>query len=175
MTTTTPALSLDGPVPTASPARPSDLELAAAAPLVRPESGADRGLRWIGSAMIAAGALVLLGGAIGGSASESLRPMVGSIVAAAVFTIIIGMAIRFPTMLQDGTLTEDQRPAYSATRVVMLLVVAVFVLLTVKVGWSAEGLAALKVDESWALILGVVLGGKVAQGLTEAGFGVGKK
>jgi hypothetical protein len=80
----------------------------------------------------------------------------------------MGLAMRFPTMLQDGTLTDDHRPAYSSMRVVMLLVTGTFILLTVKVGWTAQGLEQLKVDQSWALMLGVVLGGKVFQGMAEA-------
>jgi len=170
MQISTPAFSLDAPVPPGPSTRPSDLEMAAAAPLVRGETGADRALRTIGSVMIAAGTLAMLGGVIAGAASQAVKAATGSIVAAAIFAIIIGLAIRFPTMLQDGTMTEDLRPAYSCTRVVLLLVVSAFVVLTVKAGWSAEGLAALKIDPSWALILGVVLGGKVAQGLTEAGI-----
>jgi len=78
------------------------------------------------------------------------------------------LTMRFPTLLQDGTLTEEKRPAYSSMRVVMLLVAGTFVMLTVKAGWSTQSLDQLKIDQSWALVLGVVLGGKVAQGMAEA-------
>ena len=185
-TTSTPALSLDGPVPGSAPSfssdrqsdwqsnRQADLQMAASAPLVRAETGADRLLRTIGSAMIGAGALAMLGGAIAGSGGAS-SALGGSIVAAAIFTIIMGLAIRFPTMLQDGSMTDDRRPAYSCTRVVTLLVVGSFVLLTVKVGWTTGSLDGLKIDQSWALVLGVVLGGKVVQGLSEMGAGPSSK
>ena len=163
MATTTTALSLDGPVPPDAVSGPTTLERAAAAPLVSSRfPGAEVALSVVGALMIGAGSVAMLAAAIAN------RPASGSIVAAAIFTVILGLAIRFPTLLQDGTVTEDNRPAYSSTRVVVLLVVGAFVMLTVKVGWSTASLDLLKVDQSWALILGVVLGGKVVQGIAEA-------
>ena len=164
MATTTTALSLDAPVPAGAVSGPTTLErAAAAAPLLSSyATGVDAALRVVGTLMIGAGSLAMLAAAIAN------RPSSGAIVAAAIFTVILGLAIRFPTVLQDGTVTEDNRPAYSSTRVVVLLVVGAFVMLTVKVGWSTASLDLLKVDQSWALILGVVLGGKVVQGIAEA-------
>jgi hypothetical protein len=163
MATTTTALSLDAPVPPGAVSGPTTLERAAAAPLLpsRP-AAADVALKVVGALMIGAGSFAMLAGAVANRASS------GSVVAAAIFTVILGLAIRFPTLLQDGTVTEENRPAYSSTRVVVLLVVGAFVMLTVKVGWSTSSLDLLKVDQSWALILGVVLGGKVVQGIAEA-------
>jgi len=162
MATTTPALSLDGPVPPGPSVAPTALEMAAAAPLVAPDSASESVLRVIGTLMMALGVLAMLVGA------AANREWSGATVAAAVFTIVMGLAMRFPTMLQDGTLTQDRRPAYSSMRVVMLLVAGTFILLTVKAGWTTQSLDQLKVDQSWALVLGVVLGGKVFQGMAEA-------
>ncbi len=50
----------------------------------------------------------------------------------------------------------------------MLMVAGTFIMLAVKAGWSTQSLDQLKIDRSWALVLGVVLGGKVAQGFAEA-------
>jgi hypothetical protein len=173
MASSTPSLSLDGPVPPGPSDRPNTLEMAAAAPLLARDtpgdSVGDSVLRIIGTAMIGVGSLAMLGGA------AADRSWSGALVAAAVFIVIIGLAVRFPTMLQDGSVTEENRPSYSTMRVVVLLVVGVFVMLTVKAGWATTSLDALKVDQSWALMLGVVLGGKVVQGMAEAGVTVGKK
>jgi hypothetical protein len=162
MATTTPALSLDAPVPPGPSVAPTALEMAAAAPLVAPESASESVLRVIGTLMMALGVLAMLVGAVAN------RDWSGATVAAAIFTIVMGLAMRFPTMLQDGTMTDDHRPAYSSMRVVMLLVTGTFILLTVKAGWTTQSLEQLKVDQSWALMLGVVLGGKVFQGMAEA-------
>ena len=165
MASSTPALSLDGPVPPGPsvPAPgPSALEMAAAAPLIAPESASEAVLRIIGRFMMAAGVMTMLVGAVAN------REWSGATVAAAAFTVVMGLAMRFPTLLQDGTMTEDKRPAYSSMRVVMLMVAGTFIMLTVKVGWTTQSLEQLKIDQSWALVLGVVLGGKVFQSMAEA-------
>jgi hypothetical protein len=162
MATTTPALSLDAPVPPGPSVAPTALEMAAAAPLIAPESASESVLRVIGTVMMALGVAAMLVGAVAN------REWSGPTVAAAVFSIVMGLAMRFPTMLQDGTVTDDHRPAYSSMRVVLVLVAGTFIMLTIKAGWNAQSLEQLKVDQSWALVLGVVLGGKVFQGMAEA-------
>ncbi len=164
MTTPPPALSLDAPVPPGPsvPAEPSALEMAAAAQLIAPENASEMVLRVIGTFMMAAGVLAMIVGA------AANREWSGATVAAALFSVLMGLAMRFPTLLQDGTVTEELRPAYSSMRVVMLMVTGTFIMLTVKAGWSTKSLDQLKIDQSWALVLGVVLGGKVAQGVAEA-------
>ena len=169
MATTTPTLSLDGPVPPGPSVAPTALEMAAAAPLIAPESASDSVLRVIGTVMMALGVLAMLVGAVAN------REWSGPTVAAAVFSIVMGLAMRFPTMLQDGTVTDDHRPAYSSMRVVLVLVAGTFIMLTVKAGWNTPSLEQLKVDQSWALVLGVVLGGKVFQGMAEANANAQKK
>jgi hypothetical protein len=170
MATSTPALSLDGPVPPGASDVPSALERAAAAPLLASDATVgDGALRIVGISMISVGAVAVLVGA------ASDRSWSGAIVASAIFMVIIGLAVRFPTMLQDGTVTEENRPSYSTMRVVVLLVISAFVMLTVKAGWGTTSLDALKVDRSWALVLGVVLGGKVVQGMAEARMTIAKK
>jgi hypothetical protein len=170
MATSTPALSLDGPVPPGPSDGTSTLERAAAARLLAPDSTVgDSVLRIVGLSMISVGSIAALAGAAADLSGS------GAIVAAAVFMVIIGLAVRFPTMLQDGSVTDENRPCYSTMRVVVLLVVSAFVMLTIKASWATAGLDALKIDRSWALVLGVVLGGKVAQGMVEARMTVAKK
>lgn len=162
MATSTPAISLDAPVPPGPSVAPTALEMAAAAPLIAPETVSEAALRIIGTVMIALGVLAMLVGAVAN------REWSGAAVAAALFTVVMGLAMRFPTLLQDGTVTDENRPAYSSMRVVTLLVVGTFVMLTVKAGWTTQDLTQLKIDQSWALVLGVVLGGKVVQSMAEA-------
>lgn len=162
MPTSTPAISLDAPVPPGPSVAPTALEMAAAAPLIAPETASEAALRIIGTVMMALGVLTMLVGAVAN------REWSGATVAAAVFTVVMGLAMRFPTLLQDGTVTDDNRPAYSSMRVVLLLVAGTFVMLTIKAGWTAQDLTQLKIDQSWALVLGVVMGGKVVQSMAEA-------
>ncbi len=161
MPTSTPAISLDAPVPPGPSVAPTALELAAAAPLIAPETASEAALRIIGTVMMALGVLAMLVGAVAN------RPSSGATVAAALFTVVMGLAMRFPTLLQDGTVTDEKRPAYSTMRVVMLLVAATFIMLAVKVGWTTPELSQLKIDRSWALVLGVVTGGKIFQSMAE--------
>ncbi len=162
MPTSMPAISLDAPVPPGPSVAPTALEMAAAAPLIAPETASEAALRIIGTVMMALGVLAMLIGAVAN------REWSGATVAAAVFTVVMGLAMRFPTLLQDGTVTDENRPAYSSMRVVMLLVTGTFIMLIVKVGWTAQDLAQLKIDGSWPLILGVVFGGKIVQSMAEA-------
>jgi len=162
MPSSTPAISLDAPVPPGPSVAPTALEMAAAAPLIAPETASEAALRIIGTIMMALGVLAMLVAAVAN------REWSGATVAASVFTVVMGLAMRFPTLLQDGTVTDENRPAYSSMRVVMLLVTGTFIMLTVKVGWTTQDLAQLKIDQSWALVLGVVMGGKVFQSMAEA-------
>lgn len=95
-------------------------------------------------------------------ASLSNRATHGGIIASALFTVICGMIIRYPTLLQTKTGTADSE-SVSTMRAAVLLVVSVFAILTVKAGWGSFGLDALKIDQSWAWVLGAAFGGKALQ------------
>jgi hypothetical protein len=115
----------------------------------------------LGELLIGVGLIAILVVAILG------RPGQGGAIAAAFFVVIIGLVVRFPTLLEDGTSTEAGVPAASSMRVALLLVVSIFGLLTVKVGWDVTGLEALRIDPSWAWVLGAALGGKAFQSFAE--------
>jgi hypothetical protein len=115
----------------------------------------------LGNSLIGIGTMGFLFGAV------TNRSNSGGVAAAAVFVTLIGLCIRTPTLLQDGTLTEDSRPNYSSMRVVVLLLVTTFAVLTIKVGWSATSLDSLKLDDSWNWVLLLALGGKVGQSVAE--------
>lgn len=87
--------------------------------------------------------------------------------AAALFLVIVGLVIRFPALLTDGTMTDAGVPAVSTMRISVLLIVSVFAILTVKAGWAAPTLEGLKIDPSWAWVLGAALGGKAVQSFAE--------
>ena len=113
--------------------------------------------------MLAAGAVIALV-----TATVLGRGASGAIVAACVFAVIVGLVLCYPTLLQDGTVTDAGAPAVSTMRAAVLLVVSVFALLTLKAGWSASAIAALKLDPSWAWVLAAALGGKAFQSFAEA-------
>ncbi len=78
---------------------------------------------------------------------------------------MIGLLLLFPGLLATGTVTKDGTTEVSAMRFAVLMVVMLFVVITFKAGWSV-GLAELKIDSTWAWILGIAFGGKVAQSVT---------
>jgi hypothetical protein len=112
--------------------------------------------------LIGAGSIAILVVGVAGHASQ------GGAIAAGLFVVVVGLVIRYPTLLQDGSQTDSGTPAVSTMRVAVLLVVSIFAMLTIKAGWGTPGLDALKIDPSWAWILGAALGGKAAQSFAEA-------
>lgn len=75
--------------------------------------------------------------------------------------IMLGLALFYPEML------EGPRQAISSMRVTVYMIISVFVFLTVKIGWTVGSFADFKLDETWAYILAIALGGKAIQSLGE--------
>lgn len=96
------------------------------------------------------------------------RPYQGGAIAAGFFTVIVGLVLRFPTLLQDGSRAADNSGNVSTMRVAVLLIVSVFGLLTIKTGWNVPRLEDLKPDSTWIGVLGVAFGGKVFQSFAES-------
>ena len=94
-------------------------------------------------------------------------PWSGGAMAAAFFAVIIGLILRFPTLIQDGTNDQKSENNASTMRIAVILIISVFSILLIKTGWSAQTIADLKIDSTWIGILGVVLGGKVFQSFAE--------
>jgi hypothetical protein len=81
----------------------------------------------------------------------------GAIPAVSIILIIIGMCFFFPQLLQDDS------GGVSTMRVMVLSVVVVFVLIYVKIGWSASSLEEFSIDRTWVYILGLAFGSKAIQ------------
>ena len=113
-------------------------------------------------------ALILLGvvGLIAtGILSLFVVPVVtmdGSIPAISVFLLLLGMVFYFPDLLEDPT------GSVSTMRVVVLMTVSVFVITTIKLGWTVASLLEFRIDQSWIYILGLAFGAKAVQSFAEA-------
>jgi len=114
------------------------------------------------------GNLLISGGALSMLAVEILAlPYHGGAIATAFFVIIIGLILRFPTLIQDGTTNSNDTNNASMMRIATLLIVSLFAILAIKTGWETPRLVDLKIDPTWIGVLGVALGGKVAQSFAE--------
>jgi hypothetical protein len=91
-------------------------------------------------------------------ASAFLNTIPGAIPAVGLLLLMFGLICAFPTVMTDGG------SQVSAMRVVVLLVVSTFTLLTVKNSWTN---ATAVIDPSWKFILAAALGGKAAQSFSE--------
>jgi hypothetical protein len=112
-------------------------------------------------------------GVIGLSAAALLRVFWGSVVpgdlpAVSMFFLLIGLMFWFPDLIKDGG------GGNSSIRVAVLMVVSLFTILTLKAGWTVADIAELKIDSSWAWVLGVAFGAKMGQSFAEA-LGAKKK
>ena len=87
--------------------------------------------------------------------------MDGSMPAISMFVLMLSMIFYFPDLL------EDQNGGISTMRVVVLMTVSVFVITTVKLGWSVSSLLEFRIDKSWIYILGLAFGAKAVQRFAE--------
>jgi xanthine/uracil permease len=85
----------------------------------------------------------------------------GAAAAISMFLVIMGLVFYFPTLLDDGA------GQTSSMRVMVLMIVSLFVILTLKVGWGADSLEDLVLSDSWIWVLAAALGGKAAQSYAE--------
>lgn len=85
----------------------------------------------------------------------------GGLPAVGLFFILLGMALVFPDMLQDDT------KSISTMRVVVFMIVSVFVIIAVKLGWQSANFDDFRIDRTWVYILGLALGSKVFQSFSE--------
>ena len=85
----------------------------------------------------------------------------GTAAAVSMFLVIMGLVFYFPTLLSDDS------GATSTMRVAVLMVISLFVVLTLKVGWDADSLQSLALDPSWTWVLAAALGGKAFQAFAE--------
>ena len=117
----------------------------------------------IGAVMFAIGAIVFL-------VAGFMQVQSGSVPAAAFLIILLSIGCYFPELFQDGS------NAPSTLRICVLMVVSVFAVMTVKVGWVFTDFSQFFVHESWIYILGLAFGAKLTQSFAELISGkLGKK
>ncbi len=81
----------------------------------------------------------------------------GGLPAVSFFMLMVGIAFVFPELLQDSS------NSLSTMRVIVFMVVSVFCLLYVKMGWELKDMKLFTIDKAWIYILGLAFGGKVVQ------------
>lgn len=85
----------------------------------------------------------------------------GELPAASLLFILIGMAFYFPQLL------EDENKGLSTMRLMTFMVVSLFSVVAMKIGWLARSFEDWKVTETWVYILGLAFGSKLFQSFNE--------
>lgn len=85
----------------------------------------------------------------------------GSIPALSFLILVIGLVFYFPSLL------EEAPGDISTMRVVVLVVVLVFAVVYIKLGWVAGSFESFVIDSSWIYILGLAFGSKAFQKFAE--------
>ncbi|MEP6710860.1 MAG: hypothetical protein ABJA37_00510 [Ferruginibacter sp.] len=110
------------------------------------------------------GVLLIILGCIGFLAAAILSFTVlsgldqGALPAASFLMIMIGVALAFPSMLQDSS-----TGGVSTMRIIVFSVVMLFCTIYLKIGWSITKLETLTIDQRWIYILGLAFGSKAFQ------------
>jgi hypothetical protein len=81
----------------------------------------------------------------------------GALPALSFLSIMLGVALGFPSMLQDTG------GGVSTMRVVVFVIVVLFCTIYFKIGWSISKFEDFKIDKTWIYILGLAFGSKVFQ------------
>ena len=85
----------------------------------------------------------------------------GTFPALSFLVLIIGLVFYFPSLL------EETKGEVSTMRVTVLIVVLVFALVYIKLGWVAGSFEEFTIDTSWIYILGIAFGAKAFQKYAE--------
>jgi hypothetical protein len=111
--------------------------------------------KWIGLGLVSLGLIGFLFEALFGKACHI--PDNGGVPSASVLFVMVGMAFYFPDLLQgpDG--------GFSTMRMIVFMIILVFVMLTVKIGWQTTSFDEFRIDNTWIYIVGLAFGGKVFQ------------
>jgi hypothetical protein len=115
----------------------------------------------IGALLIGIGILGFLFAVIASGLPYSYFNDNGSVPSASIFFVMIGMAFYFPDLLQGPC------GGFSTMRMVVFMVVIVFVVLTIKIGWSTHSFDEFRIDSTWVYILGLAFGSKLFQQMSE--------
>jgi len=85
----------------------------------------------------------------------------GTLPALSFLVLVIGLVFYFPSLL------EESKGEISTMRVIVLIVVLVFAVVYIKLGWVAGSFEEFFIDTSWIYILGIAFGGKAFQKFAE--------
>lgn len=85
----------------------------------------------------------------------------GTFPAISFLILIIGIAFLFPSLL------EERKGELSTMRIIVLIVVLVFAVVYIKLGWIAGSFEEFFIDSSWIYILGLAFGSKAFQRFAE--------
>ncbi|HAJ80585.1 MAG TPA: hypothetical protein DCO75_12540 [Fibrobacteres bacterium] len=96
------------------------------------------------------------------SAIYSVNCFSGEYMAADFFIIMLGIALAFPSLL------EDNNNGLSTMRIAVFMMVNVICLLLIKIGWSAKSLVDIKLDQYWMGIIAFIFGAKATQSFFES-------
>jgi hypothetical protein len=88
-------------------------------------------------------------------------PINGDKMAMTFFIIMLGISFAFPSML------KDQNKGLSTMRIAVFMIINVFVILCIKIGWNCGSLKEFVIDKTWGYIIGAALGSKAIQSLGE--------
>jgi uncharacterized membrane protein len=91
----------------------------------------------------------------------------GTFPAVSFLVLILGLVFYFPSLL------EERKGEISTMRIVVLIVVLVFAVVYIKLGWVAGTFAEFVIDTSWIYILGLAFGSKAFQKFAENDEGAG--
>ncbi len=112
--------------------------------------------------------------AIGGFAATAIISLIdlesiinGTFPAISFLVLILGLVFYFPSLL------EERKGEISTMRIVVLIVVLVFAVVYIKLGWVAGTFAEFVIDTSWIYILGLAFGSKAFQKFAENDEGAG--
>lgn len=85
----------------------------------------------------------------------------GAIPAASFLFIILGICFASPDVL------EDETGGLSTMRIVVLITILVFGVVTLKLAWNLKTFDEWRIDSTWVYILGLAFGGKAFQKYSE--------
>lgn len=85
----------------------------------------------------------------------------GALPAVSLFLVLLGMTLYFPELL------SDENKGLSTMRVVIFMIISVFIIIAMKIGWEATGFSDWDITPTWVTLIGLAFGGKMIQSLSE--------
>ena len=118
-------------------------------------------LQKIGIILLILGILLLIVCGFSTLGEEKTATAFSGLAATGFFNIMLGISLIYPEMLAGNS------GAASTMRMSIFMIVSVFVVLVVKIGWGTADLSNFKLDQTWAYVLAIALGSKAIQYFAE--------